>query len=127
MFNFHSRESHSSGPEIISGKTGHDLPVLHLAPEIDPEVFSAFTGPEGGITSIARIGENGFGSPNDDGAAPRIPRSAAEDSEDFDYIDLDEIGGGSRGGSRRQSADNVIDGKGNQRLNVRKIRSSSYE
>ena len=90
------RESHEPGPDILCGKTGHDLPVLTLAP-LDGEVFAAYTGPEGGITSISRTEEARML------AAGMIPNAATEDSEDFDYIDLDLKG--EVGNSRRTSKD----------------------
>ena len=49
-------ETHHPGPDIHSGKTGHDLPVLEAA-RLDPEVFAAFTGPDGGLTSICNLGD----------------------------------------------------------------------
>ncbi len=55
-FSFSSRETHNPGPDIHSGKTGHDLPVYEVAP-LDPEVFAAFTGPDGGLTSICNLGD----------------------------------------------------------------------
>ena len=33
------------------------MPVLSLSPAADPDIFAAFTGPEGGITSISKTGE----------------------------------------------------------------------
>jgi len=53
---FSSRETHNAGPDIYSGKTGHDLPVHEVA-TLDPEVFAAFTGPDGGLTSICNLGD----------------------------------------------------------------------
>ena len=50
------RETHSPGPDIHSGKTGHDLPVFEVG-NLEPEVFAAFTGPDGGLTSICNLGD----------------------------------------------------------------------
>ncbi len=75
------REPHRPGPSILSGKTGHDLPVLRLAP-LAPEIFAAFTGPDGGVTAI--------GSGVEAGAA--APTMATEDADDFDFIDIDDLG-----------------------------------
>ena len=50
-----SGESHQTGPPILCGKTGHDLPVYKVSLELDPEVFATFTGPDGGLTSISRL------------------------------------------------------------------------
>ena len=47
-------ETHGSGPQIFSGKTGHDLPVFAIK-DLDPEVFATFTGPDGGLTSISNL------------------------------------------------------------------------
>ncbi|TRY74463.1 hypothetical protein TCAL_08318 [Tigriopus californicus] len=79
-------ESHCPGPDILSGKTGHDLPILNLA-ELNGDIFAAFTGPEGGITSIVEGAELKNG-PKSSSTLPE----AAEDCEDFDYIDLDGLG-----------------------------------
>ena len=57
------------------------------------EVFAAFTGPEGGITSISNNGCNVVSS-NGQQQHSRPNRSrdaAAEDCEDFDYIDLEDL------------------------------------
>ena len=70
-----SGESHTSGPLILSGKTGHDLPVYKLSTDLDPEVFATFTGPDGGLTSISRLEDRLHNSMQE-----------ADDSEDFDYI-----------------------------------------
>ena len=45
---------HSPGPQIYSGKTGHDLPVFQIK-DLDLEVFATFTGPDGGLTSISKL------------------------------------------------------------------------
>ena len=45
---------HSTGPQIFSGKTGHDLPVFQIK-DLDMEVFATFTGPDGGLTSISKL------------------------------------------------------------------------
>ena len=73
-------ESHKSGPTILSGKTGHDLPVYKVSDDLDLEVFATFTGPDGGLTSISRLED-------------RLQNSMqeADDSEDFDYIDLEDV------------------------------------
>ena len=47
-------ETHGSGPQIYSGKTGHDLPVFPIK-DLDLEVFATFTGPDGGLTSISNL------------------------------------------------------------------------
>ncbi len=72
---------------------------------LSPEIFAAFTGPDGGITSIAGGpgggpdgGTGGGGVNGNNGLA--APPNAAEDSEDFDFIDIDDLGGSK---SRRQS------------------------
>ena len=53
----HYRDVHDPGPDILSAKTGHDLPVLQLA-EPEPEVFAAYTAPDGGLTSISKISDD---------------------------------------------------------------------
>lgn len=107
-------ESHDPGPCILSGKTGHDLPVLQLVSPISPDIFAAFTGPDGGLTSLASNGDdhdtNGASSSSGGGCRSRRGRAggngvapdAAEDSEDFDFIDLDDLGGSK---SRRSSSE----------------------
>uniref|UniRef100_A0A7E4ULJ7 PPM-type phosphatase domain-containing protein n=1 Tax=Panagrellus redivivus TaxID=6233 RepID=A0A7E4ULJ7_PANRE len=44
-------------PETYSGKTGLDLPVIHLA-EFKTTVKSCFTGPDGGLTQVGRVMQN---------------------------------------------------------------------
>ena len=73
------RETHQSGPEIFFGKTGHDLPVLQVG-DTDPEVFAAYTAPDGGLTSISRLEDRLSNSMQE-----------ADHSEDFDFIDLDDV------------------------------------
>ena len=75
---FPNRETHHSGPEILSAKTGHELPVMDIASP-EPEVFAAYTAPDGGLTSICKIEDHLSTSMQE-----------ADHSEDFDYIDLDE-------------------------------------
>ena len=54
------RHSHDPGPPIQCGKTGHDLPVYTVAmADCDRDIFAAFTGPDGGITSISNTAEQG--------------------------------------------------------------------
>ena len=53
------RHSHDPGPPIQCGKTGHDLPVYTVSADCDRDIFAAFTGPDGGITSIANTAEQG--------------------------------------------------------------------
>ena len=53
------RHAHDAGPPIQCGKTGHDLPVYTVAADCDRDIFAAFTGPDGGITSIANTAEQG--------------------------------------------------------------------
>ena len=74
------RDTHDSGPDILSAKTGHELPVLEIS-DPDPEVFAAYTAPDGGLTSITKI--------EDQLTATSLMREA-DHSEDFDYIDLGE-------------------------------------
>ena len=61
------------------GKTGHDLPVIQVG-VTDPEVFAAYTAPDGGLTSISKL---------EDRFSTSIPE--ADHSEDFDFIDLDDL------------------------------------
>jgi len=98
-----SGESHASGPAIMSGKTGHDLPVLRLALPLNEEVFAAFTGPEGGITALVNDEE-------EEGQNGRQRRLVppAEDCEDFDFIDLEEGTSKSRRGSKADEEENVF-------------------
>ena len=77
--------------------------MLRLS-DLSPDIFAAFTGPDGGVTSIASPGRVGNG--NGTMTAP----DAAEDSEDFDFIDLDDFGGPK---SRRHSEEE--DSKGEKR------------
>lgn len=73
-------ESHTSGPDIFSGKTGHDLPVYKVVRDLDPEVFATFTGPDGGLTSISKLEDKLNASMQE-----------ADDSEDFDFIDVEDV------------------------------------
>lgn len=41
-------------PEIYSGKTGLDLPVIHLD-KFSHSIRSAFSGPDGGLTNVSVI------------------------------------------------------------------------
>ncbi len=75
-------ESHTSGPDIFSGKTGNDLPVYKIVKGLDPEVFASFTGPEGGLTSIIKLEDKLNASLQD-----------VDDSEDFDFIDVEDVVG----------------------------------
>jgi hypothetical protein len=75
-------KSHNAGPLILSGKTGHDLPVYRAVEDLDPEVFASFTGPDGGLTSISKLEDKLHTSMQE-----------ADDSEDFDYIDLEDVVG----------------------------------
>jgi len=83
-------ESHHPGPEILCAKTGLELPVLEIsAPE--PEVFAAYTAPDGGLTSITKMEDRL--TPGAAGAGNSLVTltcmQEADDSEDFDYIDLE--------------------------------------
>ena len=71
-----NREKHSPGPSILCGKTGHDLPVYSVS-RLDPDVFAAYTGPEGGISSLC---EATSGSTMD---------VLNGENEDSDFTDLD--------------------------------------
>ncbi len=76
-------ESHSAGPNIFSGKTGHDLPVHNIDhDDLDPEVFATYTGPDGGVTSISKLEDK-----------LHTTMQEADDSEDFDYIDIEDVVG----------------------------------
>ena len=88
-------ESHTSGPEILFGKTGHDLPI-HQVGDTDPEVFAAYTAPDGGITSISRLED-------------RLSTSMqeADHSEDFDFIDLDDFTSFAGSNKRRPSVTDI--------------------
>ena len=83
-------EPRDPGPDIQSGKTGYQLPVLALG-RLEPEVFATYTGPGGGVTAISKHGRNKETTDN-------------QDDEDLDYIDLDE----SRSGSRRPSVAEIL-------------------
>ena len=79
---FYLGESHRTGPSIFSGKTGHDLPVFKIVEDLDPEVFATFTGPDGGLTSISKLEDKLNASMQE-----------ADDSEDFDFIDVEDVVG----------------------------------
>lgn len=79
-------ESRPPQPDIQFAKTGHSLPVIPLA-QLQPEVFAAYTGPAGGLTSIKRRKEE-----SETGKPPPPPN-------ELDYIDLED----SRNVSRRVS------------------------
>ena len=79
---------------VQHGKTGHQLAAVPLAPDLDPEVFAAYTGPGGGLTCVRRQ------------PPPGATAAAAEDGEDLDYIDLE--GAGRVPASRRQSFTEVL-------------------
>ncbi len=68
-----------------------------MVSKVDSEVFAAFTGPDGGITSISKTEE--------ELRSLRAGNSynAAENTEDYDCIDLDGLS--SRRGSRKSSKD----------------------
>lgn len=89
-------ETHQAGPLILSGKTGHDLPVHKVVRHLDPEVFATFTGPDGGLTSISKLEDK-----------LQTSMQEADDSEDFDYIDLDDLSVGGSSRPRRPSATDV--------------------
>lgn len=75
-------DPHRSGPDILCGKTGNDLPVYTVVDQLDPEVFATFTGPDGGLTSISKLEDKLNASMQE-----------ADDSEDFDYIDIEDVVG----------------------------------
>lgn len=75
-------DPHRSGPPILCGKTGNDLPVYTVVDQLDPEVFATFTGPDGGLTSISKLEDKLNASMQE-----------ADDSEDFDYIDVEDVVG----------------------------------
>lgn len=75
-------ESHQSGPPIFWGKTGHDLPVFHIVNDLDPEVFATYTGPDGGLTSVSKLEDK-----------LNVSMQEADDSEDFDFIDVEDVVG----------------------------------
>ncbi len=81
-----SGAAHPKGPEMFSGKTGHDLPVFKLRFDLEDESFAAFSGPEGGLTSVSVP----LGEVDEDNEADE-ERSPASASEDFDFIDLDDL------------------------------------
>ena len=89
------RETHQSGPKILFGKTGHDLPI-HQVGDTDPEVFAAYTAPDGGITSISRLEDRLSSSMQE-----------ADHSEDFDFIDLDDFTSCTGSNKRRPSATDI--------------------
>jgi len=107
--------SHAPGPSILSGKTGHDLPVWKVALPLDEDIFAAFTGPEGGITALGSDGDCEI----KERRLVRHPLAAAEDCEDFDFIDLGEAEGAK--GSRRQSEANDDDVFRKGKLKSKKI------
>lgn len=84
-------EAHRTGPPIFSGKTGHDLPVYKIVNDLDPEVFATYTGPDGGLTSISKLEDK-----------LNVSMQEADDSEDFDFIDIEDLGVSSR--QRRPSS-----------------------
>ena len=90
MFMRYFREYHHSGPDVVYGKTGHDLPIRQVG-DTDPEVFAAYTAPEGGLTSISRLED-------------RLSTSMqeADHSEDFDFIDLDDFTSSSTSSNKRR-------------------------
>jgi hypothetical protein len=92
-------QCHDPGPAIQSGKTGHDLPVYNVS-RLDLDVFAAFTGPDGGLTSICRTEEQA--------RAAEASERATEDTEDYDFIDLD---GMQQASSRRSSRKGFGDDK----------------
>ena len=87
---FYCRESRIAGPEILFGKTGHDLPIHQIA-NSDPEVFAAYTAPDGGITSISKLEDRLSSSMQE-----------ADHSEDFDFIDLDDFTSANSGSNKRR-------------------------
>ena len=89
------RESHQSGPEILFGKTGHDLPIRQVG-DTDPEVFAAYTAPDGGLTSISKLEDRLCSSMQE-----------ADHSEDFDFIDLDDFSSSTSSNKRRPSATDI--------------------
>ena len=78
----------------MSGKTGFDVPAHEIA-IADPEVFAAYTAPDGGLTSVTKIEDR----------LSATSMQEADHSEDFDYIDLDEIP--TSGRKRNSSASNM--------------------
>ena len=91
-----SRESRQAGPEILFGKTGHDLPI-HQIGNSDPEVFAAYTAPDGGITSISKLEDRLSSSMQE-----------ADHSEDFDFIDLDDFTSSNSASNKRRPSANDI-------------------
>ena len=75
--------------DIASGKTGQDLPVVHLC-TLDPTVFAAFTGPDGGITSLKGQESENDSTENSHPPDPLEKRmeGGEEEEEELDYIDL---------------------------------------
>lgn len=60
-------------PDILFGRTGQELPCLRLCP-LQSDIVSAFTGPDGGLTTVNR-GQRGHVTSQD---------------PDVAYIDSDE-------------------------------------
>ena len=89
-------ESRKAGPEILFGKTGHDLPVQQIS-HSDPEVFAAYTAPDGGITSISKLEDRLSSSMQE-----------ADHSEDFDFIDLEDFTSSNSGSNKRRPSANDI-------------------
>ena len=88
--------SRQAGPEILFGKTGHDLPI-HQIGNSDPEVFAAYTAPDGGITSISKLEDRLSSSMQE-----------ADHSEDFDFIDLDDFTSSNSAPNKRRPSANDI-------------------
>ncbi len=59
--------------------------------DLDPEVFATYTGPDGGLTSISKLEDK-----------LNVSMQEADDSEDFDFIDIEDLGVSSR--QRRPSS-----------------------
>ena len=89
-------ESRKAGPEILFGKTGHDLPVQQIS-HSGPEVFAAYTAPDGGITSISKLEDRLSSSMQE-----------ADHSEDFDFIDLEDFTSSNFGSNKRRPSANDI-------------------
>ena len=50
--------------------------------DLDPEVFATYTGPDGGLTSISKLEDK-----------LNLSMQEADDSEDFDFIDVEDVVG----------------------------------
>lgn len=53
MLNNEYRESRMKQPDILFGRTGQELPCLRVSP-LQSDVIAAYTGPDGGLTTVNR-------------------------------------------------------------------------